>query len=605
MSSKKPKEPSSKAKDATSPKDKDTSHADSESEISSADLLKLLKKAQKQIKQLGEGTHFTSASVATDIPAPVLAGFTHTDFSLFNRLRTGYLSKCKLKRLMPDPIHEAFLKFEPRVMAAVGIKDRDPVGTEWLMCKEEVIMAKLSTHFYAKASLAEIQNLYRAVKLIPYTSYPALVDSLDRFEVDVTVLDRDLARAQCQPLDPVTRREILQSRLLKSTELAYFLRNQKFETFDALLEAARAPVERLAAFHREFGPAEGAPGTLVPGIQFLALSKSKPVKPVSLNAIDPSEEAVPPASSKPPTTKRSKRRRGNGRTSAPQLPDTIDTDAITQAVVNALRGVASDKTRKGGQFTPSHEQLTQRPCYSCDGKSHTMERCFVRQFANKATGKCDISKLSQAQRAILQEKIAEQRSSSPRRSGKDTPAREPSATRRHGATSSDESVNDDDYSSSCVCARLVLGSRAVASSLLDTGTTHNFVDPEIAAALGEDILRKRKVSRLIRAGGSLVGSASVELLLQVCRERHGKSVTSLEWFIVFATGHDAIIGLPTLTAWTWVSFDGVATCTPATTSTGSSLQALSLSRRAKLANRNCGSVFQHTLQRPRQAESPG
>ena len=348
--------------DAASPKDKQAQE-DAESggeEPSAKELLKLLKKAQKQIKQLEEGSQFTPASVAADIPAPVLAGFTHKDFSLFNRLRTGYLAKCKLKRLMPDPVHEAFLKFEARVMAAVGIKDRDPLGLEWLNSKEDVIMAKLSTHFYAKASLAEIQNLYRAVKLTPYNSYPALVDSLDRFEVDVTVLDRDLARAQCTPLDSVTRREILQSRLLKSTELAYFLRNQKFENIDALLASVRTPIERLAAFHREFGPADGAPGSTAPGITFHPLiGNAAKAKPVTLNSIEPTEDTAQTSSSTTaPATKRPRRGRGKGGKPSHPVPDAIDTEAITQAVVNALRGVASNKTRKGGQFTPSQDQLT-------------------------------------------------------------------------------------------------------------------------------------------------------------------------------------------------------------------------------------------------------
>jgi hypothetical protein len=491
-------------------------------------------------------------------------------------------------------------------MAAVGIKDRDPLGLEWLNSKEDVIMAKLSTHFYAKASLAEIQNLYRAVKLTPYNSYPALVDSLDRFEVDVTVLDRDLARAQCTPLDSVTRREILQSRLLKSTELAYFLRNQKFENIDALLASVRTPIERLAAFHREFGPADGAPGSTAPGITFHPLiSKAGKAKPVTLNSIEPTEDtAQTSTSTMAPATKRPRRSRGKGSKPSHPAPDAIDTEAITQAVVNALRGVAPGRTRKGGQFTPSQDQLTQRPCYSCDGKSHTIERCFARPFADKATGKCDISKLSKAQRAILQEKIAEQRSSSPRRSGRDTPAREPNTTRRHAMTESDESSVKgvgDNYSSSCVCARLVLGGRAVAASLLDTGTTHNFVDPAIAEALGTDALHRRRVSRLIRAGGSLVGFSKEEVLLSVCRERSGIVSNSKEWFIIYSTGHDAIVGLPSLQQWQWVDFGGITTCSPSSSISGSQschLRAISQSRRARDANRQYGTRYCHHSSAP-------
>ena len=73
----------------------------------------------------------------------------------------------------------------------------------------------------------------------------------------------------------MTRREIVQSRLTKSPEIAYFLRNRKFDTVDQLLEAVRTPVERLSAFHREFGPADGAVGTLTPGIVFQSLGKSR------------------------------------------------------------------------------------------------------------------------------------------------------------------------------------------------------------------------------------------------------------------------------------------------------------------------------------------
>jgi hypothetical protein len=222
-------------------------------------------------------------------------------------------------------------------------------------------MTKLSTHFYAKASLAEIQNLYRAVKLTPYSSYPSLVDSLDRFEVDVTVLDRDLDRAKCTPLDTVTRREILQSRLLKSPELAYFLRNQKFETIDTLLTAVRAPIERLAAFHREFGPSDGATGSATPGITFQPLGKAKHI---TLNSIEPSDVAAPTLTPSAKVTKRPRRSRGKGRnlgSATDTAPDAFDTQAITQAVVNALRGVVPDKIPKGGLFVPTQGQLTQRP----------------------------------------------------------------------------------------------------------------------------------------------------------------------------------------------------------------------------------------------------
>ena len=175
------KSSSSKSKtDGSSPKDKQpNAHSDADSgaeEPSAKELLKQLKKAQQRLKTLEE--HHSTVSVAADIPAPSLAGFNHKDFSAFHRLRKGYLLKCKLKRLAPDPIQDALVKFEGRVMAAMKIKDRDPLGEEWLSAKEEDILAQLSTHFYAKASQEEIQNLYRAVKLSSYSSYPALVDSL-------------------------------------------------------------------------------------------------------------------------------------------------------------------------------------------------------------------------------------------------------------------------------------------------------------------------------------------------------------------------------------------------------------------------------------------
>ena len=506
MSSRKPS--SSKNKDAPSPKDKDTS-VDSEPEATAKDLLKQLKKAQARLKALEDLS--STVPVAADIPAPSLAGFNHKDFSAFNRLRKGYLLKCKLKRLAPDPIQDALVKFEGRVMAAMGVKDRDPLGEEWLSAKEEDIMSQLSAHFYAKASQEEIQNLYREIRLPAYSSYPSLVDSLDRFLVDITVLDRDLERAKCRALDAVTRGEILQSRLSKSPELVYFLRNRKFETFDQLLSALRDPIERLAAFHREFGPADGAPGTLVPGINVLSLSgpspKSRSKPPVSLHALDGSEQPVP--NQAPPLAQASapKRARRAKRGKAPTA-DTSDTAAMFQAFVNAIQPLQSSQSKS--KFVPTQSQLAQRPCYTCDGKSHTMERCFARSFADGATGKCDLSKLSQHQRAELHAKIEAQRASSPRRSGRDTPART-SGPSRHAATSSDESsVNDDAYSASCVCARLVIGRRATAAALLDTGTTHNFIDPSICDALGTDILRTRKVSRIIRDGDSVVGAAKEE-----------------------------------------------------------------------------------------------
>jgi hypothetical protein len=89
-------------------------------------------------------------------------------------------------------------------------------------------------YVFLKILLCSTQE--RSVEQLRYRPYyPSLVDSLDRFQVDITVLDRDLERAGCRALDPITRREILQSRLLKSPELAYFLRNRKFETFDQLV----------------------------------------------------------------------------------------------------------------------------------------------------------------------------------------------------------------------------------------------------------------------------------------------------------------------------------------------------------------------------------
>lgn len=101
--------------------------------------------------------------------------------------------------------------------------------------------------------------------------------------------------------------------------------------------------------------------------------------------------------------------------------------------------------------------------------------------------------------------------------------------------------------------------------MLDTGTLANFVTPEVAERY-RDTCQVQPWVRRIRTGDTSLGASVERIQLRITRERGSVQVSSLEWFIVFATGFDAIVGLPALERWGWVQWgDVLQTQTPVVT----------------------------------------
>jgi len=590
-----------------------------------------------------------------------LTKFDRPAYLLFARKFRHTTARCQRDEVTPTPLQELFdPSIIGRVMKAAGLgrQDRDEFGAAWVGLDQDELQTSLNAHFLGHATQQEQQQLFEDVPFPSFSNFESLQVSYETFCADWHRLAMDLVRAAealedpAPPLAPSTRTKVLVAKLsLHCSVFLHLFKAKKFDDEDAVLDLIDPYLDGVVLFQRQH---HGCPGISWPAISGGDQPPVKQAKQASTNNLDAPalpEPALKPQDPLVAAVHALVAKLGGGAAAQPAKATPVCSHCGGRHDVTACWFRHVKKPKGGGHaiVTPEEREKTRlsRGLPAVQPKRASRANSphpRARPESSDSEVNSDAWPIVPPPRAPLAARVGvgERDRGLRRRRARDSriasfhafgaeleaagipaqplPLSPPStsALRRHArntrlaprspaakqaaaaARVCDAEADTAERADVTALSLIRLSSGDVftdACSLLDTGTSHNFVRPSIAESFIAAGARTRFVPRIVKAGGHLVGQSSKEVELLVTRERHGVQAQTREWAITFDAGFDCIIGLPALQRWGWVSFDGVrrptaqANAITAERLVSRSLSGVRLSRAARTANATWAAVL--------------
>ena len=415
------------------------------------------------------------------------------------------------------------------VRSSVGMGKCDDLTSEWRQISWETVRSKVDEHFKLTSSADDLRPVYSGALILDgYDSFRSMHVALTVFE---SALARKDAELGSEALPAKTKRDIVKKALELAPLCKFWLESLTFETASEIITFLLQNVSECVVFERKFGHAPGCKTSP-------SYRKGGEAKVHSLQ--EEVNVAVQKAMSKLPKT--------GG-----------------EAKVVPLAALAESK--------PKQPFTSKWPLHSgpdgC-GRNHPEGDCYFVGKCKDGKITCSKEERNRIMRSRLGSRSGSSSSAEPspptaaaadnqkKRSRRRTPSPHPNSA---GAVSAGVDTNKDAFYScpprnTCCCAHMFLEESEAVSVMLDTGTLANFVDPAIAERY-KGGCEVQPWSRRIRTGDTALGCSSERIRLRITREKGSIQTTSMEWFIIFPTGFDMIIGLPPLERWGWVQWGDI------------------------------------------------
>jgi hypothetical protein len=412
----------------------------------------------------------------------------------------------------------------------------DDLSSEWRSVSWDDVRSKVDAHFKLTAGTDDLRPVYsKALVLDSYDSFRSMHVSLDVFVSALAKKDAELGK---DALPAKTKRDIVKKALELSPLCKFWLENLTFETAAEIITFLLDNVKECEVFERKFGHAPGCKTHPI-------YKKGADTKLHSLQ--EEVEVAVQKAMSKLPKTSQVK-------------PDPV----VPLSAMSEAKPKPKSKWPVHSGPTGCGRPHPEGDCYfvgKCkDGKITCSKEERDRIMRSHLGARRDSQSGSSAEPSPPAPALAQ--SSAKRTARRRTPSPHPNA----GAEAAGVDTNKSDFYScpprvSCCCAHMIVEGFEAVSAMLDTGTLANFVDPSIADRY-KGVAEVQPWSRRIRTGDKSLGTSSERIRLSITREKNSIQSVSKEWFIIFPTGFDVIIGLPPLERWGWVQWEDVRQSQP-------------------------------------------